>query len=208
MTLGIGLTGGIGSGKTAVANAFATLGVEVCDTDRLAHASTAPGSPGLAAVLAEFGPEVRLPDGSLDRASLRRLVFSNATARARLESILHPLIRDAARRECGAWRGVYGVLVVPLLFERGGFHGLVDRTLVVDCPEEEQVARVARRSALAVDEVRAIMASQLPRADRLRRADDILDNSGPAALIAPQVATLDRRYRQLAAAAAIADNRV
>ena len=195
----IGLTGGIGSGKTAVANAFAALGVPVTDTDALAHALTAPGAPGYQAVLETFGPAFRRPDGTIDRAALRRHVFSDAAARAHLESILHPLIRAAAQREVGEWTAPYGLLVVPLLLERTGGTP-VDRVLVVDCPEDEQVRRVAARSGLPPAEVRAIMATQLPRADRLARADDILDNAGAAEAIGPQVAALDRRYRELAAA--------
>jgi dephospho-CoA kinase len=199
-TLVVGLTGGIGSGKSAVAREFAALGASVTDTDLLAHALTAPGEPGHAAVLAAFGPEFRLADGTLDRARLRRLVFDDAAARGRLEAILHPLIRAATQRELAAWTGPYGLLVVPLLYERGGLSG-VARVLVVDCPEDEQVRRVVARSGLATADVRAIMATQLPRADRLARADDILDNAGPMAAIVPQVAELDRRYRALAAAA-------
>jgi dephospho-CoA kinase len=197
----IGLTGGIGSGKTAVANTFAAMGVPVTDTDALAHALTAPGAPGYEAVLDAFGPSFRRPDGTLDRSALRRLVFADANARVRLESILHPLIRAAARPEIAAWRAPYGVLVVPLLLERTG--GIpVDRVLVVDCPEDEQVRRVVARSGLSPAEVRAIMATQLPRADRLARADDVLDNAGAAEAIGPLVAGLDRRYRQLASARA------
>ena len=193
----IGLTGGIGSGKTAVANAFAALGVPVTDTDALAHALTAPGAPGHQLVLEAFGLSFRRPDGTIDRGALRRHVFSDANARTRLESILHPLIRAAARREMDAWSAPYGLLVVPLLLERTGGTP-VDRVLVVDCPEDEQVRRVAARSGLKPAEVRAIMATQLKRADRLARADDVLDNSGAPEAIAPQVAALDRRYRELA----------
>lgn len=197
----IGLTGGIGSGKTAVANTFAAMGVPVTDTDALAHELTAHGAPGYEAVLDAFGPSFRRPDGTLDRSALRRLVFADANARVRLESILHPLIRAAARPEIAAWRAPYGVLVVPLLLERTG--GIpVDRVLVVDCPEDEQVRRVVARSGLSPAEVRAIMATQLPRADRLARADDVLDNAGAAEAIGPLVAGLDRRYRQLASARA------
>jgi dephospho-CoA kinase len=202
VTFAIGLTGGIGSGKSAVAEAFAALGVDVTDTDQLAHALTQRGEPGHAAVLEEFGPAFVDSDGALDRGRLRRLVFDDHAARARLEAILHPLIRDAARREVAHWRSPYGVLVVPLLLERGGLAGVVARVLVVDCPEEEQVRRVVARSGLTAAEVRAIMATQLPRAARLAHADDILDNAGPLAAIAPQVAALDRRYRELAARAA------
>lgn len=199
MTYVVGLTGGIGSGKSAVADAFAALGVDVTDTDRIAHALTAPGQPGHAAVLAAFGPEFACADGTLDRARLRRRVFDDAAARTRLEAILHPLIREAARREITAWTGPYGLLVVPLLFERGNLSG-VDRVLVVDCPEDEQVRRVTARSGLAAAEVRAIMATQLERPARLVRADDVLDNAGPPSAIVPQVTRLDRRYRELAAA--------
>ena len=201
VSLVVGLTGGIGSGKSAVSSAFAALGVDVTDTDVLAHALTAPGEPGHAAVLAAFGPDFRRPDGTLDRSRLRQLVFDDDAARARLEAIMHPLIRATAHREIHAWAGPYGVLVVPLLYERGGL-AAVDRVLVVDCPEDEQVRRVVARSGLPAADVRAIMATQLPRADRLAQADDILDNAGPPAAIVPQVAELDRRYRVLAATAA------
>jgi len=201
VTYVVGLTGGIGSGKSAVADAFASLGVEVTDTDRIAHALTAPGQAAHAAILASFGPAFANADGTLDRARLRALVFDDAAARQRLEAILHPLIREAARREVAAWKSPYGLLVVPLLFERGNLSG-VDRVLVVDCPEDEQVRRVVARSGLEPAEVRAIMATQLTRAARLARADDVLDNAGPPAAIAPRVADLDRRYRELARAAA------
>jgi len=200
MTLVVGLTGGIGSGKSAVADAFAALGAPVTDTDRLAHEATAPGQPGLAAVLEAFGTEYRQADGTLDRARLRQRVFADPHARARLEAILHPLIGAAARRAIAGWTGPYGVVVVPLLLERGGIAGLVQRILVVDCPEALQVQRVGARSGLAPAEVLAIMATQLPRVDRLARADDVLDNGGGRDAVAPQVAALDRRYRALAAA--------
>ena len=200
MTLVVGLTGGIGSGKSIVADAFAERGADVTDTDRLAHALTAPGQPGHLRVLDAFGPAFLRPDGTLDRARLRELVFADAGARARLEAILHPLIREAAAEEMAGWKGPYGILVVPLLLEREGA-SRVDRVLVVDCPEDVQIQRVVNRSALSEGEVRAIVATQLPRALRLARADDVLDNSGALSSIAPQVAALDRRYRALGAAA-------
>jgi dephospho-CoA kinase len=201
VTLIVGLTGGIGSGKSAVADAFASLGVDVTDTDRLAHQLSAPGAPGYAAILAAFGSEFVEPDGTLDRAKLRNLVFSDPEARVRLEAILHPLIREGARSEVRSWSSPYGLLIVPLLFERGGSIG-VDRVLVVDCPEDEQVRRVVARSGLSADEVRAIMATQLPRGERLKRADDVLDNTGPQSAIEAKVAELHRRYTALAAATA------
>ena len=195
----IGLTGGIGSGKTEVARAFAALGADVADADEAARAASARGSPGFAAVVAAFGPEAVGDDGELDRAWLRRRVFAVADARARLESILHPLIHVVLDQVLAAWHGPYGLLSVPLLLERGGLLPRVARVLVVDCPEEEQVRRVAGRSGLAPAEVRAVMAAQMPRAARLARADDVIDNGGARAGIAPQVARLDALYRGLAA---------
>lgn len=200
MALVVGLTGGIGSGKTVVADAFAALGIEIVDTDALAHRLSAPGELGFEAIRRSFGDSIVGPDGGIDRAALRRRVFADAAARANLEGILHPLIRAEATREVRCWSGAYGIVVVPLLLEREGMRSIVDRILVVDCPEEEQVRRVVARSALAPEEVRAIMATQLDRGRRLATAADVIDNSGPAAAIAPQVRALDQRYRELAAA--------
>jgi dephospho-CoA kinase len=196
----VGLTGGIGSGKTAVADAFAALGVEIVDTDVLAHRLSSAGEPGFGAIRRIFGDSVVGSDGELDRSALRRRVFADTAARAELEGILHPLIRAEAARAMHRWRGAYGIVVVPLLLEREGIRSIVDRILVVDCPEDEQVRRVVARSALAPEEVRAIMATQLDRAQRLAAADDVIDNSGPPAAIAPQAHALDLRYRELAAA--------
>jgi dephospho-CoA kinase len=194
----VGLTGGIGSGKSAVADAFDALGVDVTDTDRLAHELTAPGTAGLAAISAGLGSQWLQADGTLDRAALRRKTFADASTRARLEAILHPLIGDAARAAVARWTSPYGILVVPLLLERGGLASIVSRILVVDCPEEEQIRRVRARSGLTEVEVRAIMSTQLGREERIARADDVLDNSGPLTAIAAQVAALDQRYRALA----------
>ena len=196
----VGLTGGIGSGKTAVADAFAALGVEIIDTDALAHALSAVGQPGFAAIRDAFGEGILRSDGAIDRGALRRLVFADAAARSRLEDALHPLIGAEVARRVEQWSGAYGVIVVPLLLERKGVRSLVDRVLVVDCPEEEQVRRVVARSALTPAEVRAIMATQLDRRQRLASADDILDNAGTPDAIAPQVLVLDDRYRRLAVA--------
>ena len=203
MALVVGLTGGIGSGKSAVADAFAALGIEVTDTDRLAHALTAPGEPGHAAILEAFGTGYFRADGTLDRARLRARVFGDAGARARLEAILHPLIRAAAAREVAA-------LDEPLRPSRRAAAVRARR------PPGPRAARARRRlpgrrrrsagswprSGLTEAEVRAIMATQLSRAERLARADDVIDNAGPLDAIAPQVAALDRRYRALAAAPA------
>jgi dephospho-CoA kinase len=196
----VGLTGGIGSGKTAVADAFAALGVEIIDTDALAHSLSAVGQPGFAAIRDAFGEGILRSDGAIDRDALRRLVFADAAARSRLEGALHPLIGAEVARRVEQWSGAYGVIVVPLLLEREGVRSLVDRVLVVDCPEEEQVRRIVARSALSPAEVRAIMATQLDRRQRLAAADDILDNAGTPDAIAPQVLVLDGRYRRLAVA--------
>ncbi len=195
----VGLTGGIGSGKTEVTRAFAALGVPVADADAAAHAVTAKGEAGWDAVVAEFGPRACARDGSLDRGWLRRTVFADAAARKRLEALLHPLIGARLDAEIRAWTAPYGILSVPLLFERGNLTSRVARVLVVDCPEEEQVRRVTARSGMAATEVRAIMATQMPRAERLARADDVIDNGGDLAALAPQVARLDARYRECAA---------
>jgi dephospho-CoA kinase len=198
MALVVGLTGGIGSGKSSVARAFAARGVPVVDVDAIAHELSAAGAAGQRAVAAAFGPAAVAADGALDRGWLRRQAFSDDAFRARLESLLHPLIRAEADRRVAAWDGDYGLLVVPLLLERGGVRERVDRVLVVDCPEDVQVRRVVARSGLAEPEVRAIMAAQLPRETRLAQADDVIDNGGPPEAILPQVEALDLRYRALA----------
>jgi dephospho-CoA kinase len=197
----VGLTGGIGSGKTEVTRAFAALGADVADADAAAHAVTGRDQPGCDAVVAAFGPQARGPDGNLDRGWLRRVVFADADARTRLERILHPLILQRLDDEIGRWRGPYGILSVPLLLERGTLLPRIARVLVVDCPEDEQVRRVMARSGLSAAEVRAIMATQLPRVERLARADDVIDNSGALAALAGQIARLDAFYRERAALA-------
>jgi dephospho-CoA kinase len=199
VTYVVGLTGGIGSGKSEVAAAFAKLAVEIVDADVLAHELSARGQAGHAEIVAAFGPGVLAADGTLDRAQLRQRAFANVDARHTLEAILHPKIRARTRDAVARWQGAYGVLVVPLLLEKKGLGDMVDRVLVVDCAEDEQIRRVMARSGLTEPEVRAIMATQLDRARRLASADDVLDNSGARDRVAPQVEVLDRRYRQLAA---------
>ena len=194
----VGLTGGIGSGKSAVASAFGALGVESEDADAVAHAIMAPAQPGHAAVVATFGPRSLRPDGTLDRDWLRDRAFADAGFRTTLEGLLHPIIRDRIETAIAAWRGPYGLLVVPLLLERGGLLARVDRVLVVDCPEDEQVRRVVARSRLTPETVRRIMATQLSRAERLARADDVIDNGADMAGLDAQVLRLDARYRDLA----------
>jgi len=198
VTFVVGLTGGIGSGKSAVAAAFAARGIEVVDADQVVHALSVPGAAGHRAIVAEFGVETLAADSTLDRAWLRRRAFADAAFRERLERVLHPLVRSEIDRAVAAWRGPWGLLVVPLLLERGGVKSRVDRILVVDCPEDEQIRRVGLRSGLAPAEIRAIMAAQLSRSERLAQADDVIDNGGPPEALGSQVEALDRRYRALA----------
>ena len=197
----VGLTGGIGSGKSEVAAAFAARGIDVLDADEIAHAISRRGEAGHRAVVETLGSGFVAPDGELDRAALRRRAFEDPAFRRDLEQLLHPLIAARLDDAIRDFRGPYGILVVPLLLERGGLRKRVARVLVVDCPEQEQIRRVQLRSGLSADEVRRIMATQLPRAERLAQADDLIDNSGPRAALEPQVERLDRRYRELAAAA-------
>jgi dephospho-CoA kinase len=199
MTYIVGLTGGIGSGKSAAADLLEELGAAVVDTDVIAHELTAPGGPAIEPIRAAFGDGVIAQNGALDRAAMRRRVFADAQAKARLEGILHPMIRAEADRRSAASRAPYVVLVVPLLVESGGYRRRVQRVVVVDCPEEIQVVRVMSRSGLSEDEARAIMAAQVGRAQRLAVADDVIDNGGELAALRPQVEALHRQYLEMAA---------
>ena len=196
----VGLTGGIGSGKSEVAAAFAARGADVLDADDIAHAISRRGEAGHRAVAQSLGSSFVGADGELDRVALRRRAFDDPAFRRELEALLHPLIATRLDDAIDRLSGPYGVLVVPLLLERGGLKERVARVLVVDCPEQEQVRRVQLRSGLSADDVRKIMATHLPRAERLAAADDVIDNSGSRDALAPQVERLDRRYRELARA--------
>lgn len=193
----IGLTGGIGSGKSTVAELFTRLGAGTVDTDLLARELTAPGTPTLASIAAQFGADILSPEGSLDRARLRERVFANPTERARLEALLHPPIRGLMLERAAQLRAPYVILVIPLLFETGQ-QSLIHRVLVVDCPEATQVERVRQRSGLSDSEISGIMQTQAPRAERLARADDIIDNQGDPEALQPQVERLHQRYLALA----------
>lgn len=193
----VGLTGGIGCGKSTATEIFAKLGATVIDTDQIAHQLTALGQPAVAAIQQQFGADYVLPDGTLDRSRLRNLVFSDAAAKKQLEALLHPLIKDEVRSRLVAAKTPYAIVAVPLLLETGAYRGIVQRTLVVDCAEEQQLARAMARSGLDEAEVRAIMACQVSRAERLRQADDIIDNHGDQAALQQQVERLHRLYLQL-----------
>ncbi len=190
----IGLTGGIGSGKSTVADMFAARGASVVDTDQIAHSLTAPGGAAMPAIVAEFGAGFADASGALDRARMRGLVFADAGAKARLEAILHPRIRDAALAAAEAATGDYVIFAVPLLVESGTWRARVTRVLAVDCPEEVQIARVMARNNLPEAQVRAIMAAQASRQQRLDAADDIIENGGGIEALEPQIARLHDLY--------------
>ncbi|MGW8390797.1 dephospho-CoA kinase [Pseudoduganella sp. HUAS MS19] len=192
----VGLTGGIGSGKSLIANMFADRGASIVDTDQIAHSLTGPNGAAMPDILAEFGPHMADSQGAMDRAKMRELVFREPPAKRRLEAILHPMIRDATLAAAADASGDYVMLAIPLLVESGAWKQRVNRVLVIDCPEEIQVARVMARNGLAEDQVRAIMATQVPRAVRLAAADDVIDNSGRIEALTPQVDRLHGFYQQ------------
>ena len=196
----VGLTGGIGSGKTTVADMFAAHGATVIDTDYIAHQLTVAGGPAIAAILAQFGDSFLTASGAMDRAKMRAYVFADMAAKARLEAILHPLIRAETERAAAKAGGAYLLFVVPLLVESGNWKQRVSRVLVVDCPEQLQIDRVMQRSGLSGAQVRAIMATQASRAARLAAADDVVLNDGEPAALAPQVKRLHTLYTELGAA--------
>jgi dephospho-CoA kinase len=204
----VGLTGGVASGKSALAREFAALGVVVADADVAAREALAPGSGGLAEVVESFGPGVLAADGSLNRAAMRRRVFADDGARARLEAIVHPRVRAALRAACAAAPGAYAIAMIPLLAEacaqpaagcwRTAYPWL-DRVLVVDAAEAVQLERLLRRDGVDEALARRMIAAQATRAARLAIADDVVVNDGPVERLAGAALALDRRYRTLAA---------
>jgi dephospho-CoA kinase len=199
MTFTVGLTGGIGSGKSMVAGLFAKRGVAVIDTDEIAHELTRPGGEAIEGIRAAFGTSSIGADGALDRDGMRKVVFGDAAARKKLEAILHPLIRKESARRRALARSPYAILVVPLLVEGGVDRSRYSRVLVVDCTEAQQVERAMRRSGLSEKDVRAILAAQATREQRLARADDVIDNSGTPGALERQVSHLNEKYLTLAA---------
>ncbi|MDO4904249.1 MAG: dephospho-CoA kinase [Lautropia sp.] len=193
----IGLTGGIGSGKSLVADLFVARGAGLIDTDQIAHQLTAPGGRAIDAIRETFGEAMISADGRMDRAAMRERVFTEPATRHRLEAILHPMIHDEAMQQLATTaraRAPYVLIAVPLLVESGHWREHVDRILVVDCPEALQLERVGHRSKLSPEQVRAIMAAQASRADRLAAADDVIDNSGDIERTEAQVRHLHARY--------------
>jgi len=189
----IGLTGGIASGKTTVANLFAALGVPVVDTDLLAREVVAPGSPLLAQIAARFGAAVLMQDGSLDRREMRARVFSEPAERLWLEQLTHPAIRALTDERCEAAVGPYVIVAIPLLVETGAADRF-DRVLVVDCEPEVQLARLTARDGATRDQALAMLAAQVPREKRLAVADDVIHNDGDIARLRDQVEALHRQY--------------
>jgi len=194
MSFAIGLTGGIGSGKTTVAGLFASQGAGLVDADEISHQLTTSAQPAVAEIAHKFGPQFVAADGSLNRERMRNLVFADPVARKDLEAILHPLIRRESTRQIQASKAPYVIVVVPLLLETGTYRSEMGRILVVDCDPETQIRRVMARSGLSRDEVLSIVASQVSRQERLRNADDVIHNDNGLEALEAQVILLHLRY--------------
>lgn len=201
MAFVVGLTGGIGSGKSAAAEAFGRLGAGVVDTDAIAHALSGPSGPAIAEIRRIFGPRFISESNAMDRDRMRELVFRDPAQKKRLEALLHPMIRAESERQIRDSTSPYVVHVVPLLVESPDYRKRVQRVLVVDCPESLQVERVRARSGLAPGQVEAIIKSQVSREKRLAAADDVIDNSGSFDALQQQVETLHEKYLSLASPA-------
>ncbi len=190
----VGVTGGIGCGKTTVTDLFAQLGASLIDTDIIAHQLTAKNGAAITLIAAEFGTEFINPDGALDRSKMRELVFTRPDAKNRLEAILHPMIGRETIQQANQAQGTYLMFIVPLLVESRTWKEKVDRVLVIDSPESLQVARVMARNGMTETQVKAIMATQASRAERLAAADDVIQNQGEIAALTAQVAQLHQQY--------------
>lgn len=193
----VGLTGGIGCGKSAVTDRFAALGVPIIDADVVARTVVEPGQPALREIVQQFGADALCPDGTLNRTWLREHIFSNPDAKSTLEGILHPRIRADMRRGLDELDSPYAIFSIPLLFETGQDKS-VDRILVVDCTPELQISRVTRRDQASEAQTESIIASQIDRESRLAKADDIIDNSGTLDDLRPMVERLHQKYLKLA----------
>ena len=190
----VAITGGIGSGKTTIANQFAALGIEVVDADLIAREVVAPGTPALGAITSHFGPEILTEQGLLDRRVLRERIFSDPAAKSWLNALLHPIIRSEMLRQCAAVSSPYCLLVVPLLVENR-LTELADRVLVIDVDEATQIERTCHRDGVSREQAQAILASQASRSERLAMADDVLDNqSGTTETIRARILALHETY--------------
>jgi dephospho-CoA kinase len=197
--LKVGLTGGIASGKSHAASVFARLGINISDADRISHALTAPGQPGLTSLVRALGKDILDTESGLDRAALRRRIFADPGLRKQVEAILHPLVISTLEAELAAAQGPYALAVIPLLAESAPSQALVDRVLVVDCPPELQVTRLMSRDGCTEAEARAILAAQASRDARLAVADDILLNANDLVVLDAAVERLHGFYCELAA---------
>lgn len=193
--LKIGVTGGLGAGKSTATHIFMRHGVPIIDTDEISHELTARDGAAIPLVREAFGESVFKADGNLDRSALRARILTDDAAKRQLEAILHPLIRQAVESRLAGINAPYVLIVVPLLVETGAYDGLLDRVLVVDCSEQTQVQRALARGGWSEAEVRAMMARQASRQARLTRADDVLDTDCRLDALTEQVAALDRKYR-------------
>ena len=194
----VGVTGGIGSGKSTVAALFAALGAGVVDTDAISRQLTGPGGAAIPAIREKFGDDFINEDGSLSRTVMRERVFNHPPARKQLEAIMHGRIQDAVMAALEAASEPYVLLVVPLLIEVGSYRPILSRVLVVDCEEENQIKRASIRAGMTPTAVRAIMAAQTDRKTRLRVADDVIENNADLASLETVVRQLDRQYRTMA----------
>lgn len=195
----IGLTGGIGSGKSAASRCFADLGARIIDTDLISHALSEPPSPALPQIAAWFGQDFLTQSGALDRTRMRETIFADPQARLKLESIFHPLIQQECLRQIGKeTKAPYTILVVPLLFETDSFAAQIDYSLVIDCPEELQITRTMNRSGLSRERALSIMASQLDRQSRLKNADYVIVNTGTIEQLGHDIAQLHQTFQKLA----------
>ena len=197
MSYRVGLTGGIGSGKSTAAELFASLGVPVIDTDAISHQLTRPNGEAIPAIQSVLGSEYIDSTGALDRAKMRQLIFSDTTAKNLLEKILHPLIFAEARSLAAISSASYVIIIVPLLFETTAFKEWMNRTVTVDCTEETQIKRITKRNGMNDQTARSIISQQISRAQRLELADDIIDNEGDLAELCEQIARLNLRYLEL-----------
>lgn len=195
----VGLTGGIGSGKSTVASLFVAEGIALVDTDAIAHQLTGPAGAAMPALIETFGSGIADDRGALDRHAMRRRVFADPSVKARLEGILHPMIRQLAAERCREAESPYVLLAVPLLVESGNYRERCDRILVVDCPESRQIERVVARNGMTVPEVELIMAAQASRQQRLAAADDVVINDADQTKLYGQVAALHMKYLSLSA---------
>ena len=197
----VGLTGGIGSGKTTVADRFAKLGAAIIDTDVIAHALTGPDGRAMPEIIACFGSEIANSTGAMDRAAMRGRAFSDPDARRKLEAILHPMIRAESVLRLQAVTAPYVLLVVPLLVENlVSYQRLLNRIVVVDCEESQQLARISSRSGLSLEQAKLILAAQANQASRLQIADDLIENRGDLLGLNHQIQRLHQKYLTLAAA--------